>query len=152
MPISFDDPIALVPTDLGAADSRAYELRTVELLREAMLKGPSDLLAVVDDVQLVGTRPDTLVVFRYHHGPGFVGQLPQLIAGPLAEVARFWEFAFDEDDRWSRGMMDGPGVLSASIGSAFDVAELMIVDVETLRPIRRAPSIFPRRYRLGQKT
>jgi hypothetical protein len=147
MAISFDDPNALVPQDLNAADSRAYELRTVEFLREWPVGVPSTGLVVFDDVQLIGTRPDTLVVFRYHHRPEYVGRAPELVDGPLTEIAPFWEFALDED---VTGMMDPPGVLAAAIGSAFDAAELMIADPQTLRPIRRAPAIFPRSYPLDQ--
>jgi hypothetical protein len=148
--IFFDDPNALVPQDLGTADSRAYELRTVELLREWLVGVPSTGVVVVDDVQLIGTRPDTLVVFRYHHRAEFIGRAPELVDGPLAEIAPLWEFAIDEEDRWARGKMDGPGVLAASIGSAFTASELMLADVETLRPIRRAPAIFPRLDPLDQ--
>jgi hypothetical protein len=148
--ISFDDPNALVPQDLGPADSRAYEVRTVELLREWLVGVPSTGMVVVDDVQLIGTRPDTLVVFRYHHRAEFIGRGPELVEGPLAEIAPLWEFAIDEEDPWASGKMDGPGGLASSICSAFSASELMLADVETLRPIRRAPATFPRFYPLDQ--
>jgi hypothetical protein len=117
--ISFDDPNAPVPQDLDAADSRAYELRVVEFLREALVGVPSTGLVIVDDVALGGARPDTLVVFRYHHRPEFIGRTPELVDGPLAEIAPLWEIAIDEEDSNLRGMMDGPAVLAAAIGSAF---------------------------------
>jgi hypothetical protein len=144
MAISLDDPKAPVPQDLDAADSRAYELCVVEFLREWSVGVPSKGLVVIDDVALVGDRPDTLVVFRYHHRPESIGRAPELVNGPLAEIAPLWEIAIDEEDSSLRGMMDGPAVLAAAIGSAFTAAELMLADVETLRPIQRAPAIFPR--------
>jgi hypothetical protein len=138
--MDFDDPSALVPWDLGVSQSRAYELRTVQELQEVLVgKQFSIRPLIVDRVELSGNRPDTLVLFRYHYRPEFVGRSPELVSGDLVEVAEFWPMASDE---WSRGMMDGPAVLAAAIGSAFDAAELMIVDPETLEPLRRAPAIF----------
>ena len=90
------------------------------------------------------------MVFRYHHRPEVVGRRPELVDGPLVETARFWEFAIDEDERWSRGMMDGPGVLAAAVVSAFTAAELTIADPDTLWPRHQAPAIFPWWYPLQQ--
>jgi hypothetical protein len=50
--------------DLDEADSRAYEEHTVRVLREVLLGLDAGLVAV-DAVELMGSRPDTLVVFRY---------------------------------------------------------------------------------------
>jgi hypothetical protein len=47
-------------------------------------------------------------------------------------------------------MMDGPSVLAADIGSAFDAAELTLVDPDTLTPIGIPPRIFPRLYAVGR--
>jgi hypothetical protein len=87
---SFKDPAALVPQDLSPADSRRYEELTVESLRQAMIHGGSALVAI-DAIDLVGARPDTVVVVRYHHQPDYVGRDPALVAGPRAEVANLWE-------------------------------------------------------------
>jgi hypothetical protein len=140
----FEDPTALVPQKLDETASRRYEELTVESLRHAMLPDRGGLV-VVDAIELVGSRPDTLVVFRYHHRDKYVGRAPGLDAGPRAEVMSLWDYAID-DDPWSRGMMDGPAVLAAAIGSAFEAAELTLVDPNTLHPIGSPPKVFPRLY------
>jgi hypothetical protein len=126
----FDDPHALVPQGLEAQESRAYEERTVDALREHMI-GSMAGLVIVDEIELVGARPETLVLFRYHHHPSYVGRHADLVAGPQAEGARLWEFAIDPDDQYLGGMMEPPPVLAAAIGSAFDAAELPPVDPMT---------------------
>lgn len=141
------DPEALVPQALGAEDAAEFERRVGQSLREAMMGGRGGLVEI-DAIDLVGSRPDTSVVFRYHHREQYVGHAPGVDAGPRAEVARLWEFAIDPDDRWSRGFMDSPGVLAAAIGSAFDAAELTLVDPETLVPIGQPAQVFPRLYDL----
>jgi hypothetical protein len=106
----FADPDALVPQDLNEADSRIYEEHTVRELRRVML-GLDGRLAAVDAVDLVGSRPGTLVVFRYHYRPQHVGRHPALVAGQRAEIAHFWEFAIDPDD--SQRWMESPRALAA---------------------------------------
>lgn len=142
---TFDDSDALVPQNLSDADSRVYEERTLEALRVAMIPSPDDALVIMDTIELVGSRPDTLVVFRYHHNPRYVGRSPGLEAGPRAELAGLWEHALDRDP-YVPGLMESPGVLASAIGSAFDAAELDVVDPETLRRIGPAPKVYPRRY------
>lgn len=137
-----DDPEALVAQDLSDEDSREYEQRVLAELRRVMIGRGA--LVEMDEIELLGSRPDTLVVFRYHHRDEFVGRHPSLVAGRRAEVARIWEFAIDPDDPWSQGLMDAPGVLAAAIGSAFDASELALVDPDTLVPIGSPPNIFPR--------
>jgi hypothetical protein len=68
-----------------------------------------------------------------------------LVAGPPAKVARLWDFAIEPEDKWSQGLMDAPAVLAAAVGSAFDAAELPLVDPQTLAAIGRPPNVFPRR-------
>ncbi len=140
----FEDPDALVPQELNAADSRTYEERTVEALRQAMTPATSGLIAI-DAIELVGSRPDTLVVLRYHHRPEFVGRHPALVTGPRAEIARLWDYAIDSDDAPSQKLMDVPAVLAAAIGSAFTASELTLVDPDTLVPIGAPPNVYPRR-------
>jgi hypothetical protein len=139
----FDDRDALVSQGLDSDESRAYEERTVHALREHMI-GCTAGSVIVDGIELVGSRPETLVVFRYHHHPSYVGRHPDFVAGPRAEAARLWEFAIDRDDQYSRGMMEGPAVLASAIGSAFDAAELPLVDPVTLSCVGEPPKVFPR--------
>jgi hypothetical protein len=139
-----EDPTELVPQDLSDDDSREYERRVVAELRGVMIGGQGGLLEVAD-IEVVGSRPNTLIVFRYHHRRQYIGRDPSLVAGPHAEVARLWDFAIDPEDQWSRGLMDPPAVLAAAIGSAFDAAELTLVDPSTLQPIGQPPKVFPRR-------
>lgn len=139
----FEDPQGLVPHELDAQDSRAYEERTVEALRERMI-GSTAGPVIIDEIELVGFRPDTLVIFRYHHHPSYVGRDAALVAGPCAEAAKLWEFAVDPGDRYSGGKMEAPPVLAASIGSAFEGAELPLVDPVTLIPVGSPPKVFPR--------
>lgn len=138
-----DDAQALIPQGLDGQESRAYEERTVDVLREYLI-GRVAGLVIVDDIQLVGSRPETMVVFRYHHRPSYVGGHADIVAGPRAEVARLWEFAIDPDDEYSRGMMNSPPVLAAAIGSAFEAAELVLVDPVTLTAVGKPPKVFPR--------
>jgi hypothetical protein len=141
--MTFDDPMALVPAEMDADDARRYERRVLELLREHFVGAPSTGILIVDDVELVGSRPDTLVVFRYHHRPEYVGRHQALVDGPLAEIYPLWEDLLDESEQpYRRGMIDGPGQAAVSAGSAFTATELMIADPETLTPIRRAPAVF----------
>lgn len=149
MPSLPDDPEDLVPHDLSQSESRVYVSRTVDALRDALI-GNDDggSLVMIDEVEAIGDRPDTRVIFRYHYRPQFVGRDPALVLGPLAEAAALWQFAIDPDDRWDTGLMDSPGVLAAAIGSAFDAAELDLVDPVSLEPIGTPPKIFPRLYRL----
>lgn len=144
-----DDPEELVPQDISQNDSRVYVSRTVVALRDALI-GNDDggSLVMIDEVRAIGGRPDTRVIIRYHYRPQFIARDSALVAGPLAEVAPLWQFAIDEDDPWDNGLMDSPGVLAAAIGSAFDAAELELVDPITLDPIGTPPKIFPRLYRL----
>jgi hypothetical protein len=127
-----------VPQDLSREDAREYERRVVSELRREMIGGQAGLIEI-DAVELLGARPDTVVLFRYHHRPQYLVRDPVLVAGPRAELARLWEFAIDEDDQRSNGFMDGPGVLAAAIGSSFDAAELPVVDPETFAPDRPRP-------------
>ncbi|MGH2895838.1 MAG: hypothetical protein ACRDPM_21575 [Solirubrobacteraceae bacterium] len=143
MPPDFDDPDALIPQGLGVKDSRTYEERTVDALREHLI-GSAAGPVVVDAIDLVGSRPGTLVVFRYHHNPSYLVQHADLAPGPCAEAASLWEFAIDPDDPYSAGMMGPPGALAAAIGSAFDAAELPLVDPVTLAPVGTPPPVFPR--------
>jgi hypothetical protein len=138
----FDRPDGLVPQELSETDSREYEQRTVAYLREVLMGGSA--LVTLDAIELVGSRPDTLVVFRYHYRPEFVGRHPGLVAGPQAEIARLWDFAIDRDDPYSQGLMDEPTVLAAAIGSAFDAAELPLANPDTLRIIGSPPKVYPR--------
>jgi hypothetical protein len=138
----FDDPNRLLPQDLDEQDSRRYEERTIAYLLDHM-KPASGGLVQMDTIELLGSRPDTLVVFRYHHRAEYLESDPTLAPGPHAEVARLWDFAID-DHRYSRGMMYTPPVLAAEIGSAFDAAELTLVDPKTLQPIGSPPKVFPR--------
>jgi hypothetical protein len=141
--MTFDDPMALVPEEMDGDDARRYEHRVLELLREHFVGAPSTGILVIDDIELVGSRPDTLVVFRYHHPPEYVGQHPDLVEGQLVEIYRLWEDLLDESEQpYRRGMIDGPGQAAVSAGSAFTATELMIADPETFAPIRRAPAIF----------
>jgi hypothetical protein len=142
-PDLFADPDAVVTQDLDEADSRAYEEHTVRALREVLL-GLDAGLVTVDAVDLVGSRPDTLVVFRYHHRPQYVGQHPGLVAGPCAEIARLWEYAIDDEDPQRR--MEGPRMLAGTIGMAFEASELTLVEPDTLAAIGRPPAVFPRLY------
>ena len=103
-------------------------------------------LLELNEIELHGSRPETLIVFRYHHREPRVGRHPLLVAGTRAEIARLWDFAIDPTDRYSRGLMNGPAVLAAAIGLAFDAAELTLVDPANLEPIGVPPNIFPRRY------
>ncbi|HEY3926432.1 MAG TPA: hypothetical protein VGL75_17860 [Acidothermaceae bacterium] len=119
----------------------------IDELRRVMLSGQAGLVEI-DEIERLGTRPDTVIVFRYHHRPKYVGRDPSIIGGPQAEVARLWQFAIDPDDPWSHGLMDPPEVLAAAIGSAFDAAELTLVDPKSLAPIGHPPNIFPRRHDL----
>lgn len=111
-----------------------------------MMLGGEGGLVLIDEIELTGSRPDTLVVFRYHHREEYVGRHPALVDGPQAELARLWEFAIDPEDPYSHGVMDPPGALAAAIGSAFDASELTLADPITLEPIGRPPNIFPRTY------
>lgn len=137
-----EDPDAPVPEDLDEAGSAAYERRTCDALRAVLMQDRGGLLAV-DTVELHGSRPDTLVVFRYHHREQYVGRDPALPPGPRAEIARLWEFA-----GWSRwgGMIDSPELLAGAIGGAFEAAELTLVDPQSLEPIGSPPRIYPRTY------
>jgi hypothetical protein len=139
----FDDPQALVPQELNAQGSRAYEERTANALREHMI-GSTAGSVIVDEIELVGSRPETRIVFRYHHHPGYLGRHADLVEGPRAEAARLWEFAIDPDDHYSGGMMEPPQALAAAIASAFDAAELPLVDPVTLTTIGEPPKVFPR--------
>lgn len=135
----FRDPTALVPQDLDEAMSRRYEELTVEELRSALLvetEGP----VIFDAIDVVGSRPDTLVVFRYHHRPEYIGKAQGLDPGPRAEIARLWDYAIEEGERW----MDGPSVLAAAIGSDFDAARLTLADPDDLTPGGSPPRVFPR--------
>ena len=143
----FADLDALVPRDLDRADSRAYEKHTVRELRRVLSGLDEDTLVAVDAVDLVGSRPDTLVVFRYHHRPQYVGRQPGLVAGQRAEIARFWEFAMEPYDALP-GWLDSPRTLAACIGNAFEAAELTLADPHTLAAIGRPPRVFPRLYTL----
>lgn len=136
-----------MPQDLSDEDSREYERRVIGELRRVMIGGQGGLVEI-DEVESLGSRPDTLIIFRYHHRPQYVGRHLSILAGPRAEAARLWEFAIDADDPWSHGVMDPPEVLAAAIGSSFDASELSLVDPDTLAPIGRPPNIFPRRYDL----
>jgi hypothetical protein len=69
----FDNPQGLVPQSLDAQDSRAYEERTGDELRRHMMACTAGLL-VIDAIELVGSRPDTLIVFRYHRRSEHVGR------------------------------------------------------------------------------
>lgn len=109
-----------------------------------MIGSAAGSVIVDDEIELVGPRPDTLVVFRYHHHPAYVGRDAELVAGPRAEAARLWNFAIDPDDLYSGEMMDPPAILAASIANAFDAAELPLVDPATLTPAATAPKVFPR--------
>jgi hypothetical protein len=142
-----DDPRRLVSQDQSDEASREYEQRVVDELRRVMLGGEAGLVKI-DQIERLGTRPDTLIVFRYYHRPECVGRDPSIVGGPQAEVARLWEFAIDPEDPWSHGLMDPPEVLAAAIGSAFDAAELILVDPRSLAPIGHPPNIFPRRHDL----
>lgn len=139
----FNDPDALVPQGLSSHESRAYEERTVDALRQHMI-GMTAGSVIVDEIELVGSRPETLVVFRYHHHPSQVGRYTDLLAGSRAEAARLWEFAIDPDDQYSRGMMEAPPRLASAIASAFDAAELPLVDPLTLTSVGQPPKLFPR--------
>jgi hypothetical protein len=139
----FNEPHALVPQELDAHESRAYEERTAAALREHFI-GSTAGPVIVDEIELVGARPETLVVFRYHHHPSYVERHPDLDEGSRAETARLWEFAIDPEDQYSGDMMDPPPRLAAVIGSAFDAAELPLVDPVTLTPVGRPPNLFPR--------
>ena len=138
-----NDPHALIPQDLDAQESRAYEERTADALREHLI-GSTAGPVIVDEIELVGARPETLVLFRYHHHPSYVERHADLVEGPRAEAARLWEFAIDPEDQYSGGMLDPPPRLAAAIGSAFDAAELPLVDPVTLTPVGRPPNVFPR--------
>jgi len=142
-----DDPDEAVPQELSDEDAVEYERRVLAELRRVMIGGEGGLVEV-DAVDSLGSRPDTLVVFRYHYRPLYLGRHPSTVAGPRAEVARLWEFAIDAHDPWSPGLMDPPNVLAAAIGSSFDASELHLVDPDTLAPMGSAPNIFPRRYDL----
>ena len=142
-----DDPSEPVPQDLDDEEARVYEERTVDALRAGLFP-PRGGFVVVDEVEAVGSRPDTKIVFRYHHREEFVGRDPSIVPGPLAEVARLWEFATD-DDPWANGLMDPPELLAASIASAFEAAELLLVDPVSLVPIGSPPKIYPRLYSLS---
>ena len=139
----FDDLHGLVPQGLDSHESRAYEERTVDALREHTI-GMTAGSVIVDEIELIGSRPETLVLFRYHHHPSYVGRHADLVAGPRAEAARLWEFAIDPDDQYSRGMMETPPALASAISSAFDAAELPLVDPLTLTAIGEPPKVFPR--------
>ena len=139
----FDDPAALIPQGLDPQESRAYEERTVDAVSEHMI-GMTAGLVIVDEIQLVGSRPETPVVFRYHHHPTYVGRHADLVVGPRAEAARLWEFAIDPDDQYSRGMMATPPVLASAIANAFDAAELPLVDPVTLASVGEPRKVFPR--------
>jgi hypothetical protein len=88
----FDDPQAVVRRDLGDADSHAYELLVVSFLREWMMVDREEWLhpgvVIIDNIELVGMRPDTQVLFRYHHRPHVIEKDAGLGPGPLAEAAR----------------------------------------------------------------
>jgi hypothetical protein len=139
----FATPDGLVPQSLDAQDSRAYEEHTVDALRSHMM-GSATGLVVMDAIELVGSRPETLVVFRYHHNPDHVARNADVMAGARAEAASLWDFAIDPDDAYSVGTMHTPPVLAGAIGSAFDAGELPPVDPATLKPIGRPPKVFPR--------
>lgn len=140
LPQDWNEP---VPQTLDEEDSREYERRVVAELRRVMM-GAARGLVEMDEIELIGSRPETRIVFRYHHRDEFVGRHPSLVGGRRAEVAALWQFAIDEDDPWSRGLMDSPKVLAAAIGSAFDAAELELVDPDTLVVVECPPNIFPR--------
>jgi hypothetical protein len=138
----FDDPNALLPQDLDQAQSRKYEERIVRFLHEHMMSANAGLVEM-DAIELVGSRPETMVVFRYHHRPAYIGQDPAVVSGSRAEAAKLWEFAID-DESYSGGMMNTPPVVATEIGSAFDAAELPLIDPDTLTPIGSPPKVFPR--------
>jgi hypothetical protein len=142
-----DDPEQPVPIELSDEDSQEFERRVVGVLRDEMIGGQGGLVEI-EAIELQGSRPDTLVVFRYQYRPQYIRRHPGVVAGPQAEIARFWDFAADPDDQWSRGLMNPPGVVAAAIGSSFDAAWLPLVDPETLVAMGSAPNIFPRRYDL----
>jgi hypothetical protein len=48
------------------------------------------------------------------------------------------------DDPWAPEVMDGPAILATAIGSAFDAAELPLVDPQTLEPRGWPPRVYPR--------
>jgi hypothetical protein len=146
---SFDDPTALVPADLSAEDARRYEVCVLEELRNHFIGRPTTGLVVVDEIEIVGSRPDMLFVFRYHHRPEFIGRAPEVVEGPLVEVAELWDLLLDESHP---NTIEGPAIAAVYLGSAFDAAELMIADPETLRPLRRAPAIFPAAFRCRRVT
>jgi hypothetical protein len=89
-------PNALIPQALDHAQSRKYEERIVHFLREHMMSASAGLV-VMDAIELVGSRPETMVVFRYHHRPPYIGQDPGIVPGPRAEAAKLWEFAIDDE-------------------------------------------------------
>jgi hypothetical protein len=97
-----DDLAALAPQDLSHDDSRAYVSRTIEAPRHALI-GNGDGLVMIDEIEAIGDRPDTRVIFRYHHRREFIDRDPALVAGPLAEAASLWSFAIDERTHGTTG-------------------------------------------------
>jgi hypothetical protein len=116
-----EDPFAVVPQDLAGKDSREYEQRVVAELRRVLIGGTGGVVEF-DGIELRGSRPDTAIVFHYHHRPQYVGRNPALVAGPRAEIARLCEFALDPGDWGPTGLMEAPVRLAAALGSAFDAA------------------------------
>lgn len=60
----FDDPTYAPPADLSAEEFREYELAVSGAMRHAVL-GKDHGLWVFDEIELQGSRPETVVVFRY---------------------------------------------------------------------------------------
>jgi hypothetical protein len=99
--MSFDDPHFLPPANIRGEETRAYEEKIVELLRDALMPSSGPVL-FVEKVELQGERPDTEVIIRYRdtRKPGL-----------HAVRSRPWkEFIEDDDD----GLLPD----AASIGSA----------------------------------
>src|SRR5438270_11443065 len=92
-----EDPRAAVPQDLSDSDVREYERRVAGELREVMIGGQGGLVEV-DEIELVVSRPDTLIVFRYHHRDEYVGSEPSLVARAASRGSSATGLAVDRDD------------------------------------------------------
>jgi hypothetical protein len=62
----FDDPSYLPPAELNATESRQFEEAVLKALRDALPAGSTFGVYVIESIDLVGQRPDTVVAFTYH--------------------------------------------------------------------------------------
>jgi hypothetical protein len=60
----FDNPHYEPPVDIRGREARAYELKILALVREALLPSPGPL-HFVESIELRGEQPETAVILRY---------------------------------------------------------------------------------------